>query len=116
MAAGNLDIRIDQGSVFALSLEYTDAAGVAVNLTGFTARMQVRKSATAPAPVLNLTSGSGITLGGAAGTIALYASDSTTAGVPAGDYVYSLELDPGGGNSFRLLEGKCTVTAEVTRA
>ena len=42
---------------------------VAVNVTGYTARLQIRKRHTSTTTVASLTSGSGLTLGGSAGTI-----------------------------------------------
>jgi hypothetical protein len=77
--------------------------------------MQVRETYDSTTPVLSLTSGSGITLGGTAGSIILEATATTTAGVPSGQYVYDLELVTGGGYVTRLLEGNFTVDPEVTR-
>jgi hypothetical protein len=77
--------------------------------------MQVRDSYDSHTAVLSLTSGSGITLGGTAGSIILEATATTTAGVPSGQYVYDLELVTGGGYVTRLLEGNFTVDPEVTR-
>ena len=38
------DITIEQGATFRLSLVWKDSSNVPVNLTGYTARMQVRRS------------------------------------------------------------------------
>ena len=88
---------------------------VVVNLTTFTARMQVRLSYSSTNVVLSLVNGSGITLGGALGTISLAVNAATTAAIPASSYVYDLELVSTGGEVTRLLEGKFLVTPEVTR-
>jgi hypothetical protein len=77
--------------------------------------MQVRETYDSSLPVLSLTSGTGITLGGTAGSIILEATATTTAGVPSGQYVYDLELVTSGGYVTRLLEGNFTVDPEVTR-
>lgn len=114
MAAGKYDITIDQGSVFDIPMTYRDAAGAPVDMTSWTARMQVRKTAASPTLVVELTTAnSRITLGN--GSLSLHMADTVTATLTPGDYVYQLELDPGGGNAFRFLEGKCTISAEVTR-
>ena len=89
-------------------------SGSPVNLTGYTARMQVRPSYISDSVILSLTNGSGITLGGAAGTIALAASASVSAAIEPRAYVYDLEL-VNGSEVTRLLEGKFTATPEVTR-
>ena len=76
--------------------------------------MKVKSAPLATESVISLTNGSGITLGGAAGTIALLVSASTMAGISAGTYVYDLELDSGTVVT-RLMQGKFTVQAEVTK-
>lgn len=115
MAAGEYDITCEQGATLSLTFTWKDSSDAAVNLTGYSARMQVREKATSPGTLLSLTNGSGLTLGGSAGTIALSVSATATAALEAGQYVYDLELQSGGGVVTRLLEGRFTVKAEVTR-
>lgn len=114
--AGNYNIITDQGATFSRTLTWTDSAGTAVNLTGYTARMQVRTDyETTGTPVLSLTTENGkIVLGGSAGTIALGVPASDMASVVAGSYVYDLEL-VSGVVVVRLVQGTFTVRAEVTR-
>lgn len=117
MALGNrYDLEIKQGATLSLTATWKDSTGTAVNLTGYTARMQVRSTYDATSTILSLTSGSGITLGGSAGTIAITASATTTAALTAPwSGVWDLELVSGGGEVTRLLEGAATVSPEVTR-
>lgn len=117
MALGNrYDLEIKQGATLSLTATWRDSTGTAVNLTGYTARMQVRSTYDAASTILSLTSGSGITLGGSAGTIAITASATTTAALTAPwSGVWDLELVSGGGEVTRLLEGAATVSPEVTR-
>jgi len=77
--------------------------------------MQVRSSFASDTTILNLTSGSGITLGGTAGTILINATAATTAGVATGQYVYDLELVSGGSAVTRLIQGTFLVDPEVTK-
>lgn len=106
---------LEQGADFNLNMTYK-LNGVIVNLTGYSARMQVRKTVKSPTTVLSLTSpAGGITLGGALGTIDIYVPAATVAAIPAGSYVYDLELVSGGGAVKRLLQGSIPVTGEVTR-
>jgi hypothetical protein len=88
-----------------------------VNLGGYTARLNVRETYSSASAILTLTTeNNGITLGGAAGTITLTASATTTAALTAPfSGVYDLELVSGGGVVTRLLEGVATVSPEVTR-
>lgn len=110
---GNYDIACPQGATYSKSF-LVKIATVPWNLTGYTAAMQVRESADADTILLSLTSGSGITLGGTAGTIDLLISATDTAGVPAGSYSYDLELNSGT-EVTRLLEGSFNVSGQVTR-
>lgn len=111
---GKLDLNMWQGASWDYTLTWT-TNGAAVNLTNYSARMQARTAYHATATVFSITSGSGITLGGTAGTILLEASAATTAGVPEGTYVYDLELVSPGSAVTRLVEGMLTVDPEVTR-
>jgi len=117
MALGNrYDLEIKQGATLSLTATWKDSTGTAVNLTGYTARLQVRATYDSSSTILSLTSASGITLGGAAGTIAITASATTTAALTAPwSGVYDLELVSGGGEVTRLLEGTATVSPEVSR-
>ena len=115
MAAGTLDLTIEQGSTYNLVLTWR-IDGTAVNLTGYTARLQARVDAEDTETVLSMTtSGGGITLGGAAGTITLDQSATQTAAITAGTYIYDLEMVAGGGTVTRLIQGELIVSAEVTR-
>lgn len=117
MALGNrFDIEINQGATFELTVTWKDSAGTAINLTGYSARMQVRETYSSSSTIVSLTNGSGITLGGAAGTIAIVISATTTAALTAPfSGVYDLELVSAGGVVTRLLQGAATVSPEVTR-
>jgi hypothetical protein len=90
--------------------------GIPVNLGGYTARMQVRRRPESENAVLTFTTeNGGITLGGALGTILVEADPNTTENTDAASYFYDLELESFGGEVYRLLQGKFTVSAEVTR-
>lgn len=114
--AAKYDIVCDQGATFSRIFTWQDAAANPVNLTGYTARMQVRDEADSSTAALSLTTeNSRITLGGTAGTITLLVSATDTAAVVAGEYVYDLEIVSGAGTVTRLIQGCFTVDAEVTR-
>ena len=122
METGNYNITARQGSTFNLNFTITSDSNITIsnptglwNLTNYTAAMQVRKATTSSTAILSLTSTSGITLGGTAGTVAVTASASTMAFLPAGTWVYDLELTSGGGIVYAVLSGKFIIKAEVTR-
>lgn len=114
MAAGTLDFTIEQGATFNLLLTWK-IDGTPVNLTNWTARLQARVDVDDTEVVLSLTTGAGITLGGAAGTISLDQSATQTAILPAGNYIYDLELISGASAVTRLVQGELNISPEVTR-
>jgi hypothetical protein len=115
MAAGTLDFTIEQGATFNLLLTW-EIDDVPVNITNWTARLQARVDVEDTEVILSLTtSNGGITLGGAAGTISLDQTATQTALLPAGTYVYDLELISGVGAVTRLVQGELNISPEVTR-
>lgn len=117
MPAGIWNVRADQGATFSRVLTWKDSDGVAQNLTGFSARMQVRDTTDdTDGSVLTLTTeNSRIALGGVAGTVSLLVDATTMAAIPATQYVYDLELVSSGGVVTRLVQGTFVVDPEVTR-
>lgn len=117
MAAGTKDwLEVYQGDTFNKVLTWYDSSEKEVDLTGYTARMQLRTSADSDTVVLELTTeNGGITLGGTAGTIELLVSATDMAAVEAGSYKYDLEMIAGDGTVRKILRGKIKVIAEVTR-
>lgn len=90
--------------------------GVPVNLTDFTAKMQVRTSPDDPSVLVELSTANGrITIDGAAGRILLSLDKTTTAGLAVGQYVYDLKLTAPDGTATRLLQGGFVVSVQVTQ-
>jgi hypothetical protein len=117
MAAATVNLTIQQGTTWSQSIQWkTGDPATAVNLTGYTARMQLRPVVTSGTVALSLTSpSSGIAITAATGTFTLSATATTTAAITAGRYVYDLEAVSSGGQVTRVCEGVVTVSAEVTR-
>lgn len=114
MLAGRYDLTLEAGATFSLTLTYKDANNAPVNLTGMTARMQLRRAANSTSSLLALTTENGrIALGGSAGTITLSIAAADTTGL-SGSGFYDLEL-VNGANVERLLEGRFRVNPEVTK-
>jgi hypothetical protein len=114
--AGVYDIHCEQGATFHRRLTWRDADGDPINLTGYTARMQVRRRSGDQGVVLELTTENDrITLGDAAGTIDLDVDADVMAAVEANLHRYDLELESPGGQVTRLLQGSFNVDPEVTR-
>ena len=115
MAIIDYDISTEQGSSLSRVVTYNNASGNPVNLTGYTARMQVRPRAGSGYAYLSLTSpDGGLTLGGSAGTITILVDGSITSAIPAGNYVYDLEV-VNGEYVDKVIGGDFVISAEVTR-
>jgi hypothetical protein len=111
---GLYDITCPQGATFDRTFTYS-VAGTPVNLTGYTAALQVRAGYDAGTALISVsTGGSGVVLGGTAGTIAVTIAASVTGAVDAGSYAYDLELYQGS-TVTRLLQGAFVVSGGVTR-
>jgi hypothetical protein len=111
---GDYDITAYQGADYDQSFTVSQG-GTALNWTGYTAQMQVREAADSTAYLLSLANGSGITLGGTAGTILLNISNAQSAAISAGSYAYDLELISGSSAVTRILQGAFNVIGQVTR-
>jgi hypothetical protein len=115
VAPGLLNLTFPQGATWKLAMTYTDSDGAPINLTNYTARMQARSVFESATTVLSLVNGTGITLGGTAGTINLLVAATVTAAIDADQYVYDLEIASASNEVTRVVQGTLIVTPEVTR-
>jgi hypothetical protein len=114
MSAGAYDITCEQGATFSRTLTVKDSSGNARNLSGYTARMQVRRLLASTSTLIELTTGnSRITLN-SSGEIALSISAADTASLTEGG-VYDLEIIASDGTVERVVEGNFILDLEVTR-
>ena len=87
-----------------------------LNLTGYTARMQVRTLRNDTATLLATldTATTGLTLGGVAGTVAFTLPGTLTGLIDAGDWPYDLMLVTPSGDPTYLVEGLFHLAESVT--
>lgn len=110
--AAKANIVIDQGADFSTAITVTDVDGNIVDLTNYTAAGQIRKHYTSTTAVsFTITFDTPRT----DGIVNLKLSNTQTANMEAGRYVYDVELTSLGGTVSRLAEGIATVTPQVTR-
>ena len=110
-------LTILKGARFDVGWTWT-AGDTLVDLTGCSARLQVRPDVGSSEVLLELTTeNGGIVLGGPAGTIDLWLGATKTAALTWESGVWSLEIQyPAGPDHVdRLLEGTITVLSEVVR-
>ena len=102
---------IDQGADFTTTVTVTDSNGDAVSLAGYSAAAQIRKSyssSTSTAFTTSISNASG-------GEITITLSDTQTAALEAGRYLYDVLITASGGDKTRVVEGQVTVNPSVTR-
>jgi hypothetical protein len=108
-------VEIDQGADWFFNVTYENPAGTPVNLTSYTAALQLRSLPESTTAVLSLATGSGITITGATGLVAVRATAAQTGAIIAGDYYYDLEITSPQGVVTRLVQGQALVNPQVTR-
>lgn len=100
---------IDQGTDYSTSITLTDDAENVVSLAGYTANAQMRKTYSSSNSVTFSTA-----ITEAQGVITLSLTDTQTANITPGRYVYDVILTTGS-TTTRIVEGIVTVTPRVTR-
>lgn len=113
--AVSYNVTIDQGANWDLNVEYDNPNATPVNLTSYTAALQIRSLPESATAVLSLSTGSGITITGATGLVAISATATQTRAIDEGTYYYDLEITSPAGVVTRLVQGQAVVTPEVTR-
>lgn len=99
------DLEVFIGCKFDAVVTYQDPDGNAIDLTGYDATLGVKREFSDETEVLTLTSGSGLTLGGTAGTIDIVMTAAQTADL-TGTYRYTLTVTPSGGDPEHLVSGR----------
>lgn len=101
---------LDQGTTFSVVIGYNDNVGDPIDLTGYTARSQMRKSYYSS----NATSFTSNISSAIDGEITLSLTAAETANVKAGRYLYDVEI-VSGNTVIRVVEGIVTVMPEITK-
>lgn len=121
MIAGEYNILCEQGTTFVrvFSIEEPDPGDdsiyIPMDLTGYTARMHVRRTVESSDYIISLTTENNrISIVGLAGEITLTLSAEETAEITSSG-VYDLEIIDSGGIVSRPIKGKFTLDREVTR-
>lgn len=115
-ASAPLHLTLHQGDTWAIKITYRQPSGAAVDLSGCTARMQLRPAYASSTVVLEASTSNGrIALNGPAGEIVITVAAADTAAIAAAVYVYDLELTFAGGIVEKAAHGTITVVPEVTR-
>ena len=100
------DLEIIQGATMRLALVWEQPAGTPVNLTGWSARLQIRINRNSPVLFEMSTANGRITLGTNDGHIDLNASASETDVLDFSSAMYDLDMISPGNEVTTLLSGK----------
>lgn len=108
------DLALPQGQTWDTEFLW-EADGAAVDLTGWSARMQIRASAEAASPTVSLSTATNTLTTVSSGVIGMSYSAISSAAITAGAYLYDLEVVNPSGAVRRLLEGRVLISREMTR-
>ena len=111
MSAGTYNFILEQGATFNRILTLKENNAV-MNLTGYSVASKMRSTHDSSTVVGTFT----CTISDAsAGQITMQMTNSTTAAIEEGIYVYDLEITNSAGTVTRIMEVNITVNPEVTR-
>lgn len=105
------ELTLEQGATFSTTINVEDTQGTAINLAGYSASSQIRKSyysTTANSFTATITNS-------ANGEITLSMTAANTANLNAGRYLYDLLITAPNTTKTRVVEGIIVVLPSVTR-
>jgi hypothetical protein len=129
MAAGKYSFVIEQGTTVNFEVQYKDSNSDPIDLTGYSAKMQLRPSVSSETVYLTLSSslnadGTGLNMNGSlgskpttSGSIGIFIASSTSSLLSFDTAYYDLEIYSGSTYpvTTRVLEGQVKLSKEVTR-
>ena len=112
MTAGTFNITVEQGTTFVNNM--TANVDGSTDITNFTFSSQIRTEALSDHVLATFT----VTkANNSAGTFSINLTDTQTASLPQGTHKWDLVyVDSADSSRNRLLEGSCTVVAQITRS
>lgn len=121
MLAGNYNMVCEQGTTYSrrFELQYPDTVDPTVyhpwDLSGYTARMQVRRTIESSSAMITLTTeNGGISIDDEAGAVTIIMTATQTSSI-TNSGVYDIELIDGSLSVSRLVQGEFILSYEVTR-
>jgi hypothetical protein len=114
MKPGRYNFSFVQGDTWTTAPQWK-INNVYVDVTGYTAKLTVRKAVTSSTSVFEFSTSNGrITVGSTDGKFTLTAVPADTASVAAGNYVYDFDIVSPAGVSTTLLSGGFQVIKQVS--
>lgn len=111
---GYMEQSLKQGVSFEKILTMRDSNGNPVNLTGYTAKMKIKRSTKSETIYELNTTNNRIQLGGTSGNITLTLTAAETASVPFGRYIYDLILTDSLGKTYEFATGQIFIFDNIS--
>jgi len=109
-------LEIIQGATYNHVVELRDVDGSLKDLTGYTAKMQIRPVASSPVLILELTNTNGrLAMGGAFGTVTIQLTALETSVLSFDSAVYDLEITAPDTTVTRILSGTVLLSPNITK-
>ena len=113
--AGQKNFEVDQNATFSFIVEYKDNDGLPIDLTGSTAKMQVRDTKGGSKLAFSLTSpAGGITITPLLGKLTIKMTPTHTNKLFYPKSSYDIMVTDSNGNKIKMLEGFLTLSRSVT--
>lgn len=109
--AFTVNLLVEAGATFSRNITYTNPDGSVFDLSGYTAKLQVRLTASSATAVIDITPSINTTTG----VVSFTFSAAQTSSLTAEKYVWAIELTHTDGTVLRFVEGDITVSPEVVR-
>lgn len=106
------NLYIDQGTDFSITVDVTNADGSVLDLSGYSAAAQMRKTYTSS----TISATFSTSISEASGQVTLSLTDTQTTAISPGRYLYDLNITSSGGQTSRVVEGQAIITPGVTRS
>ena len=105
------NLYVDAGATYSNIITVTASNGQALDLTNYTVASQMRKSYQS-STAYDFTAS---IYDAVNGKIRLQLTDSDSADIPAGRWLYDVEITSAGGTKTRVVEGIVTVNPQITQ-
>ena len=107
------NIYIDAGADYTTTVTVSDSSGSALDLTGYTAAAQIRKTYESSSATVSFTVA--FNADRTTGQIDISLTGAQTAAIDSGRYVYDVLITSGASAKIRVVEGIVTINPRVTQ-
>jgi hypothetical protein len=111
----DVNFKVVQGDTFSIQVTYTNPNGTPINLTNYSARMDVRNEPAGKVLCASVTNGNGITINGSTGVLSITFNPAQTRRFSTPSAAYQLQIASSGGQYTTILKGFLSVYPAVVR-